>query len=59
MEDIIKKSGVREYIQTNGPTPRIGEDVYAALDERVKELLDRAQDRADANNRTTLQARDL
>lgn len=59
MQDIIKKKGVREYIQQDGKPDTISRDFYEAVDQRVKELLDRAQDRAQANQRGTVMARDL
>lgn len=55
MADIIKKQGVREH--SGGAN--IGSGVYEALDERVKELLSDAVDRADGNGRKTVKARDV
>ena len=53
MVDILKKSGVKDHADAN-----VGSDFYEALDEQVKELIDRAVERADANGRRTIKARD-
>ncbi len=55
MVDVLKKSGVRE--EADGVN--VGSDFYEALDERVKELIDRAVERADHNGRRTVKARDV
>jgi len=51
--DVIKKSAVRDNTDKN-----VGSDFYEALDDRVKELVERASERADKNNRKTLKSRD-
>lgn len=55
MVDLLKKSGVREAADGYN----VGSDVYEALDDRVKELVERAVDRAEANGRKTVKARDI
>lgn len=54
MVDTLKKSGVREEADAN-----VGGEFYEALDERVKELIEDAVERADANGRKTVKARDV
>lgn len=54
MVDIIKKSAVREFSEGSN----VGMDFYQALDERVKELIERASQRAESNGRKTIKARD-
>lgn len=55
MADLIVKSAVKE---TLGDT-NVAADFYDALDEEVAELLDDAARRAEANDRNTVQPRDL
>ena len=55
MTDLIVKSAVKEALE-NHP---ISADFYDALDEEVAALVDEAAERADANDRKTVQARDL
>ncbi|MFB6200228.1 MAG: DUF1931 domain-containing protein [Candidatus Nanohaloarchaea archaeon] len=55
MVDVLKKSGVRE--EADGVN--VGSDFYDALDDRVKDLINRAVDRAQGNNRKTVKARDV
>lgn len=54
MSEHIVKSQVKESLDVN-----VSSDFYEALDEEVQELLDEAQERAQANNRSTVQPRDL
>lgn len=54
MVDVIKKSGVKDYADLN-----VGSDFYEALDERVKEFIERSEDRAEGNDRRTVKARDV
>lgn len=54
MEDTIKKSGVRKNISIN-----VGREVYDAVDEKVKRILEEAEERAEANDRNTVMARDI
>lgn len=55
MTDVIKKAGVRDATGDYN----VGGDVYEALDEEVKELLDKATERANGNGRSTVKARDV
>jgi histone H3/H4 len=55
MTDLIVKSAVKE--QLNGMN--VSADFYDALDEEVVELLEDAARRAGANDRKTVQPRDL
>lgn len=55
MVDVLKKSGVREAAQG----VNVGSDFYEALDEQVKEAIERAVERAEANGRRTVKARDV
>ena len=54
MVDTIKKSGVDEQIDK-----RVGGGIYEKLDKRVKKLIERAEERADAAGRKTVKARDI
>ena len=52
---LINKTQVRKYAgETN-----VSGDSYEALEEKVKELIDEGIQRAEANERSTLMARDL
>lgn len=53
--DLIKKSGV----QRNAEEFQISSDFYDELDERVKEIVERAKERAKESGRNTLQPRDV
>lgn len=55
MVDLIVKSAVKEALEDNN----VSADFYDALDEEVEEIIADAADRADANDRKTVQARDL
>ena len=55
MTDLIVKSAVKEALENHN----ISADFYDALDQEVAELVDEAAERADANDRKTVQARDL
>jgi histone H3/H4 len=55
MADLIVKSAVKE--QLDGMN--VSADFYDVLDEEVTELLEDAARRADANDRKTVQPRDL
>lgn len=55
MVDVLKKNGVREAASG----VNVGADFYDALDDEVKRLIDRAVERAQANNRKTIKARDV
>jgi histone H3/H4 len=54
MADLIVKSNVKESLDLN-----VSSDFYDALDDEVAELLEDAARRAEANDRKTVQPRDL
>jgi histone H3/H4 len=55
MADLVVKSSVKEALDDQN----VSADFYEALDEEVAELLDDAARRAEANDRKTVQPRDL
>lgn len=55
MADLIVKSAVKEALDDNN----VSADFYEALDGEAAELLDDAARRAEANDRKTVQPRDL
>ena len=55
MVDVLKKSGVRDAADG----VNVGSDFYDALDDRVKDMIERAVERAEANGRRTVKARDV
>jgi len=55
MADLIVKSAVKEQLEGMN----VAADFYDALEEDVTELLEDAARRADANDRKTVQPRDL
>jgi histone H3/H4 len=55
MADLIVKAAVKEALEDYN----VASDFYDSLDEEVEELLEDAAERADANGRKTVQARDL
>jgi len=55
MADVLKKSGVRDAAED----VNVGSDFYEALDEKVKELIKRAVERAEENGRKTVKSRDV
>jgi histone H3/H4 len=55
MSDLIVKAAVKEALDDHN----VAADFYDALDEEVEELLADAAGRADANDRKTVQPRDL
>lgn len=55
MTDLIVKAAVKEELEDKN----VAADFYDALDEEVTELLDDAARRAEANDRKTVQPRDL
>jgi len=57
MANLIIKSNIREVVKDK--VPNVAGEVAEALNEKVVELLNRAADRALANGRRTLHARDL
>lgn len=55
MADLIVKSAVKEALDDHN----VAADFYEALDDEVTELIDEAAQRAEANDRKTVQPRDL
>ena len=55
MADLIVKAAVKEALDDKN----VSSDFYNALDEEVDELLEDAARRAEANDRKTVQPRDL
>jgi histone H3/H4 len=55
MTDLIVKSAVKDQLDEMN----VAADFYDAFDEEVAELLDDAARRAEANDRRTVQPRDL
>lgn len=55
MADLIVKAAVKEYLDEHN----VASDFYDALDEEVTELLEDAGRRAEANDRKTVQPKDL
>jgi histone H3/H4 len=55
MADLIVKSAVKDALDDTN----VSADFYEALDDEVAELLDDAARRAEANDRKTVQPRDL
>lgn len=53
--DLVIKSKIKSAV----PDLSVAGEVPDALNKKVKEILDRAAERAKANGRRTLQARDL
>ena len=51
---LIVKSKIRNYIDLN-----VGEDVAKALERKVEDILKKAEERAKANQRRTVYARDI
>lgn len=55
MADVIIKSGVKDELDENS----ISKDLYDELDEKVKEILAEAAERAASNGRNTVQPQDI
>jgi histone H3/H4 len=55
MADVIVKAAVKDAVEDLN----VGADFYDELDAAVHDLLDDATQRAEQNNRKTVQARDL
>lgn len=53
--EVVKKKGVREATGDFN----VSSGVYEKVDERVRELLSKAVERAEADNRVTVKARDV
>ncbi len=54
MADVLKKSGVKD----EAGDMNVGANFYERLDERVKDMIARAKNRASNNGRKTIKARD-
>jgi len=62
MANLIIKSNIRKAVKeldTENKVPNIAVEVEDALNKKVEEILKQAIERAKANQRRTLQARDL
>lgn len=55
MADLIVKSGVKEALADHA----VSSDFYDAFNEEVGNLIEEAAERAEANDRKTVQPRDL
>ncbi len=51
---LIVKSKIKEFVDLN-----VGEEVARALERRIEEILKKDEERAKANQRRTIYARDL
>jgi len=51
---LVVKSKIREYVELN-----VGNEVARELDKKIEEILKKAEERAKANQRRTIYARDL
>lgn len=54
MTDIVKKARIRDEVENMN----VGAEFYQEVDEHVKEFVKKAADRAEANGRKTVKARD-
>ncbi len=59
MDPLYVKSKIREYIKDKGLQTSSGVIDGEVLNERILEIIDQAIDRAKANNRKTVKARDI
>ena len=57
-EILVVQSKVREYLKSQGDY-NIGGDVFEAVSGRIERMLERASERAAANNRKTIQGKDI
>ena len=55
MSDLIVKAAVKDALSDHN----VSADLYDALNEEVADMLDEASERAEANDRKTVQPRDL
>ena len=55
MSDLIVKAAVKDALSTKN----VSTDFYDALDEEVADVLEEAAERAESNDRKTVQPRDL
>jgi len=51
---LVVKSKIREYVDLN-----VGDEVARELDKKIEDILKAAEERAKANQRRTIYARDL
>ena len=51
---LIVRSNIRKHVELN-----VGEDLAMALDAKIEEMLKKAEERAKANGRRTIYARDV
>jgi histone H3/H4 len=56
---LINKSKVKESANVDGKQLNVAEEFYDALEQKNKELIQKACARAKANSRSTVMARDL
>jgi len=56
-DKFVSKSSVKSFFRQS--ELRVSEDLYAALNEEIRQMLDRAAMRATANGRTTMLPHDL
>ena len=54
MTRFVMKSKVKEFADTN-----VGSDFYNRLDDKVRDLIEEAEERAEKNDRKTVYSRDL
>ena len=57
MVNLVIKSNIREAVKER--IPNVASEIAEALNEKIQKILDDACERAKANGRRTLQARDL
>ena len=57
MVNLVIKSNIRKAVKEK--IPNVAEEVEEALNTKIEEILDKAVERAKANGRKTLHARDL
>jgi histone H3/H4 len=57
MVNLVIKSNIKQAVKDN--IPNVASEVAEALNNKVQEILDKACERAKANGRRTLHARDL
>jgi len=57
MANLVIKSNIRKA--TKDKIPNVAEEVEGALNRKIEEILDKGIERAKANGRRTLHARDL
>lgn len=58
-KEVINVLIVKNAVKEAAGDKNVSSDFYEKLDEKVEDLIDRAAERAEANGRKTVQARDL